>query len=177
MPVYKDALFGVSLSEAYAEAVASAPVDQVIINTYEITHPTFEDRILIVNDFQPFQATLETGEEVEFQPCPVLVTSPEQSENGASPSINVQIDGVSGILAERLDAAMLTSDKIGIIERVYVSTDTSAPATIPPLSLVLQDVEVNETSVTGTAAYDDPVNRGFPSKDYNIREYPGLSSR
>jgi len=177
MPEYKDAQFGVSLSEAYAEAVASSPVDQVVLYTYEITHPTFEDRILIVNDYKALQATLETGEEVEFIPCPVLVTAPEQSENGASPSINVQIDGVSGILATRLDAAMLTTDKIGIIERVYVSSDTSAPAVMPPLSLVLQDVEVNETSVTGTAAYDDPVNKGFPAKDYNVREYPGISSR
>lgn len=175
---YQDEKFGLSLSDAYAEAAASSPVDQVIMYTYEITHSTFgEDRILIVNQFQSLDATLETGEEVTFIPCPVMVTAPEQSDNGASPSINVQIDGVSGILAARLDAAMGTFEKIGIIERVYVSNDTSAPAIMPPLSLVLQDVEVNETTVTATAAYDDPVNKGFPTKDYNIRQYPGLSAR
>lgn len=174
---YQDEQFGVSLSEAYAEAVASAPADQVVLYTYEITHSTFEDRILIVNDFHPLFATLETGEEVEFIPCPVLVTAPEQSDNGASPAIDVQIDGVSGMLAERLDAAIVTHEKIGIIERVYVSNDTSAPATVPPLSLTLRDVEVSETTVKASAAYDDPVNKGFPAKDYNIREYPGLTAR
>lgn len=174
---YQDAKFGVSLAEAYAEAVASAPVGQVVLSTYEITHPTFTDRILIVNDYQPFLATLETGEEVEFIPCPVLVTAPEQSENGATPSIDVQIDGVSAMLAARLDAALGTYEKIGIIERVYVSNDTSAPAVMPPLSLTLRDVEVNETTVKASAAYDDPVNKGFPAKDYGIREYPGLVAR
>lgn len=175
---YQDEKYGLSLAEAYAEAAASAPVDLVVMYTYEITHSTFgEDRILIVNDFQPLKATLEDGSEVTFVPCPVQVTAPEQSDSGASPSINVQIDGVSALLAGRLDAAMGSFEKIGIVERVYVSSDTSAPAIIPPLSLVLQDVEVNETSVTATAAYDDPVNRGFPTKDYNIRQYPGLSAR
>ena len=175
---YQDSQFGVSLAEAYAEAVSSAPAGQVVLYTYEITHSTFgSERILIVNDYQPLQATLETGEEVEFTPCPVLVTSPEQSDSGETPSIDVQIDGVSGILAERLDAAMGLYEKIGIIERVYVSNDTSAPAIMPPLSLILKDVEVNETTVKASASYDDPVNKGFPAKDYNIREYPGLTAR
>lgn len=174
---YQDEQFGVSLSEAYAEAVASAPADQTVLYTYEITHSTFSERILIVNDYQPLKATLENGEEVEFVPCPVLVTAPEQSDNGASPSIDVQIDGVSGILAARLDAALGSHEKIGIIERVYVSTDTSAPAVVPPLALTLRDVEVNETTVKASAAYDDPVNKGFPAKDYSIREYPGLTAR
>ena len=174
---YQDEQFGVSLSEAYAEAVASAPADQVVLYTYEITHSTFPERILIVNDYQPFSAKLENGEDVDFVPCPVLVTAPEQSENGASPSIDVQIDGVSGILAERLDAALGTYEKIGIVERVYVSNDPSAPAVMPPLALTLRDVEVNETTVKASAAYDDPVNKGFPAKDYSIREYPGLTAR
>lgn len=173
-----DEKYGVTLSEAYAEAVASAPADQVVLYTYEITHSTFgEQRILLVNDYQTLHATLETGEEVEFIPCPVMVTAPEQSDAGAAPSIDVKIDGVSGIIAERLDAALGTYEKIGIIERVYVSNDTSAPAIMPPLSLVLKDVEVDETTVTASAAYDDPVNKGFPAKDYNIREYPGLTAR
>lgn len=175
---YQDEKYGLSLAEAYAEAAASAPADLTILHTFEITHSTFgEDRILIVADFQPLDATLEDGTEVTFVPCPVRVTGPEQSDSGASPGIDVQIDGVSAILASRLDAAMGSFEKIGIIERVYASTDTSAPAVMPPLSLILQDVEVNETTVTATAAYDDPVNRGFPTKDYNIRQYPGLSAR
>lgn len=172
-----DSLHGVTLAEAYKEAVASAPAGRVVLYTYEITHSTFPDRILIVNDYQELNATLEDGTAVVFVPCPVLVTAPEESDNAASPSISVQIDGVSAILAGRLDTAMHTYEKIGIIERVYVSDDTSSPAVMPPLSLILQDVEVGETSVTATAAYDDPINKGFPAKDYNIREYPGLNAR
>lgn len=177
MPNYLDAANGVSLSEAYAEAAASAPIGRVMYWTYEITHPSFTERILIVNDYRNITATLETGEEVEFVACPVSVTQPEESDNTESPSIKIQIDGVSGIIAAQLDAAVKTMDRIGIIERVYASDDKSAPASMPPLRLTLRDVEVSELSVTAEAAYDDPINRGFPGKDYTPREYPGLAAR
>lgn len=174
---YMDEAHGLTLSEAYAEAAASAPAGRVVHYTYELEHPSFTERILIVNDFAPLTATLENGTQVEFVPCPVSVTGPEESDNAASPTIGVQIDGVSGIIAGRLDAAAKTFDRINIIERVFVSDDLSAPAILPPLKLTLREVEVNETSVTASAAFDDPINRGFPAKDYTSKEYPGLSAR
>lgn len=177
MPNYLDELNGVSLSEAYAEAVASAPVDRMIFFTYELTHPTFAERILIVNDFKPITATLEDGTTVDFVACPVQATPPEEGDNSEMPKINIRIDGVSAIVASQLDAAVKTMDRIGIVERQYVSDDLSAPAVMPPLRLTLRDVEVTETTVNVTAAFDDPINRGFPAKDYTAKEYPGLAAR
>ncbi len=177
MPNYMDEKHGVSLSEAYAEAAASAPSGRVVYNTYELTHPSFDEPILIVNDYRSIFATLESGVKVEFIACPVSVTAPEESDNAQTPNIQIQIDGVSSIIAGQLDAAVKTMDRIGIIERIYVSDDLSAPAVMPPLRLTLRDVEVTERTVSATAAYDDPINRGFPAKDYISREYPGLGAR
>ena len=177
MPNYQDEINGVSISEAYAEAASSAPIDRVVYYTYELTHPTFTERVLIVNDFAPITVTLEDGTEAEFTACPVSVTPPEESDESATPNIRINIDGVSGIVAAKLDEAVKTMERIGIIERVYVSDDLSAPAVMPPLRLTLRDVEVTEQTVSASAAYDDPINRGFPGKDYLPREYPGLAAR
>ena len=177
MPHYLDARNGVTLSEAYAEAAASAPLDRAIIYTYELLHPSFTERICIVNDFQNITAGLETGEQVEFIACPVQVVPPSESDGSEAPTISVSIDGVSAIVASKLDEAARAHERITLVERQYVSDDLSAPCYLPPLSLTLKTVNVNATRVTASASFTDPVNRGFPSKDYLIREYPGLVAK
>lgn len=180
MPSYLDVQHGVSLSEAYAEAAAAAPVHRVMLLTYEISHPSFDKPIYIVNDYQDFTATLEPeggGELVEFVACPVEVVGPEESDAQKSPTVSVRIDGVSTLIAQQLDLAAGSMDRITLTERIYASDDPSAPAIMPPLRLTLRDVQVGETTVTAEAGFADPVNRGFPSRDYLAREYPGLSAR
>ncbi len=177
MPTYQDAQHGVSLSEAYAEAAASAPADRIMHYTYELNHPLFDEPVRIVNDFVPLTATLETSETVEFIACPVDVVGPDESDSGKSPTINVRIDGVSSIVVAQLDKALGSTDKITITERQYVSDDLTAPAILPPLTLTLVSVEVGETTVTAEAGFSDPVNRGFPAKEYTAREYPGIPAR
>lgn len=177
MPHYLDKRYGVDLSEAYAEAATSAPINRVILETYELIHPSFTERILIVNDFNDLTATLEDGSTHEFTPCPVTVVPPEENDEGKTPTIHVQIDGVSSLIAERLEEASKQLARIEIVERVYVSDDLSGPAILPPLRLTLKTVSVNYTQVTAEASFSDPINRGFPKYDYLIREYPGLTAK
>jgi hypothetical protein len=177
MPTYLDQQHGVSLSEAYAEAAACAPAGRAMLACYALNHPSFDAPVYIVSDHQNFTATLETSEEVEFVACPVDVVPPEESDDGRSPTIAVRIDGVSRILADQLDLASGSLDLITITERIYASDDPSAPAVMPPLEMTLRDVTVSETTVTAQAGFSDPVNTGFPAKDYLAREYPGLAAR
>ena len=104
MPTYLDAQHGVSLSEAYAEAAASAPAERLMHYTYELSHPLFDERICIVNDFENLTATLEGGDTVDFIACPVDVVGPDESDAGKSPTISVKIDGVSSIVVGQLDS-------------------------------------------------------------------------
>lgn len=177
MPHYMDERYGVTLAEAYAEAAASAPLNRTVIYTYELLHPSFTERICIVNDFENVTAKLESGEEVEFVACPVQIVPPAENDSAESPTIDVVIDGVSAIVAAQLNAAAKAHQRITIVERIYVSDDLSGPAVLPPLSLTLKTVTVNATRVTAQASFSDPVNRGFPRKDYLIKEYPGLIAR
>lgn len=174
---YLDKRHGVSLAQAYAEAAASAPLERAILCTYELTHPSFEAHICIVNAFEGISARLETGEMVDFVACPVEVIPPAEKDDAEIPSITVNIDGVSAIIAEQLEQAARGSDLIQITERIYVSDDLSAPAVLPPLCLTLQNVTITSTRVSAQARFTDPSNTGFPKKDYLPREYPGLLAR
>lgn len=180
MPNYLDSQHGVSMSEAYAEAAASAPVHRVMLSTYELNHPSFDKPLYIVNDFENFSATLEPdggGGLVDFVACPVQVIGPEESDSQKAPTVQIRIDGVSALICKQMDLAAQSMDRITLVERIYASDDPSAPAIMPPLRLTLKNVQVGETTVTAEAGFADPVNRGFPSKDYLAREYPGLSAR
>lgn len=177
MPHYLDAIHGVSLSEAYAEAAATAPLERVVIYTYELEHPSFTEHICIVNAFENVRAKLETGEDVEFIACPVQVKPPAESDAAETPTLDVVIDGVSAIVAGQLDIAAQSHELIKITERIYVSDDLTAPAYLPPMKLTLQNVSVTATRVTASASFTDPINRGFPRADYLPRQYPGLMAR
>lgn len=177
MPHYLDKRYGVDLSEAYAEAATSAPLDRTILYTYELIHPSFTERILIVNDFSDLTATLEDGTKAEFTPCPVTIIPPTESDEAKAPTIQVQIDGVSNLVATQLEEATRQMERVEIVERIYVSDDLSGPAVLPPLRLTLKTVSINYTQVTGEASFSDPINRGFPKYDYLNREYPGLTAK
>lgn len=184
MPTYLPKRNGVSLSEAYAEAAARAPVNRVMLATYELRHTEFDEPIRIVNDFNDLTATLESpdggdtpGDTVVFTAMPVDVAGPDETDSNEAPSIRFSIDGVSRQIAELLDEAVQSFEFIYITERIYASDDTSGPAVLPTLTLVLRDVEVTEKRVTASASFYDPTNRGFPRKEYTPEEYPGLSAR
>ena len=123
MPHYMDKRYGVDLSEAYAEAATSAPIDRVILYTYELLHSSFTEKILIVNDFKPLTATLEDGTTQEFIPCPVAIVPPAENDEGRAPVIRVQIDGVSSMIATQLEEATRQMERVEIVERIYVSDE------------------------------------------------------
>jgi hypothetical protein len=50
-----------TISDALAEAYASAPSDQVIYHTLEIWHPAFTLPIRIVRDYVALDARIEAG--------------------------------------------------------------------------------------------------------------------
>lgn len=189
MPDFLPPVNGVSFSEAYAEAIAVAPVARVMLATYELRHPAFEDdngqpyAVRIVNDHQDLQATLEdtaeldAGETVTFTALPVEVTGPDETDSGQAPSIGFAIDGVSQLLVQQLDRALATLQPVTITERIYASDDLSGPAVRPVLTLTLRDVVVTDTRVTGQAVFYDPSNRGFPRQEYTAAAYPALSAR
>ena len=189
MPTFNPAVNGVQFSAAYAEAIATARIDRVMLATYELRHPAFVDAngaayaARIVNDHADFTGTLEAtaplnpGTAVLFTALPVEVSGPDESDAGQTPAITIAIDGVSQLLVQQLDYALATLVPVQITERIYASDDPSGPATTPVLTMTLRDVQVTDTRVTAKAVFYDPSSRGFPRQEFTTPLYPGLTAR
>lgn len=185
MTTYLDPVNGSRISEAYAEAMSSAPITRVMLATYEFRHPNFLENgvvvpIRIVNDFVDITAQLEatapvdSSTFVDFTACPVTVSGPEEGDTGTTPSLAIQVDGVSGHISEQLDAALLSPTPVSVTERLFASDDLSGPARLPAITMILRSIVVNDVSVNAQASFYDPTNNSFPRKEYTLAEHPGL---
>lgn len=171
---------GVSLSEAWQEGVASAPIDRVMLYAYELWHDSFTEPIRFVDDVVPLMATLEVTAprdalaEVEFMACPLEMTRPEESDTAATPTVSLTRPDVAGIVKAALDASRGSLVPWTLIERVYASDNTSMPALLPPQAFELTNMEIAGGSARMSASYDDEVNESVPRITFKREEYPGL---
>lgn len=173
------------LSEAIAEAYASAPSDTVILHTLEIRHSNFIDSegnpaaIRVVRDHKDLTATLETnapingGEEVTFSSFSFDISLPPVDDK-SSPEAVVTIDNVSREIIDNIERAVTSQEVIKVTYRPYLSTDLSSPQYDPPLHLTLTDVVADVFRVTGKARFNDLANQSFPNEEYTPTRFPGL---
>lgn len=180
---------GVSYSEAIAAAYASAPEDEVVMDTLEFLHPSFLDDsgmptgIRVVNDhtiltaFLEVDAPLNGGEEVDFQPVYFQFKRPSESDSGSAPEVELQVDNVSRILIPYMDLAKESRTPVTMIWRPYLASDLSGPHMSPVLKLVLTQVGGDMNSMTARAGFTDLTNRRFPASEYTSAKFPGLTVR
>lgn len=180
MPDYLTPLSGYSVSEAYAEAMAVAPIGRAMLYTVEINHPQLSESLRAVLAHGDVTATLEAsapynaGEAVLFRALPLGVQLPQENDQAPSPAVRIWLDGVSRYVADQLDYTVSSLEQAEMILRVYASDDLTGPANNPPLRMDLTHIRLTEQRVEATAMYSDPANRGFPGKTFNRKEYPGL---
>ena len=175
-----------TLSEALEEAYASNPSDVVILDTLELIHPDFKDEngkqtaVRVVRDNINLRAVLEEnapldgGQEVEFIALGFDLEFPPVNTTPV-PEITVTLDNVGREIIKYLDMASSSQDMIKMIYRPYLSTDLTAPQMIPPLTLVLSDVQANITKITAKARMMDIGNRSFPNENYTSKHFAGLT--
>jgi len=159
---------------------ASAPAGVVIVETLEFLHDDFPAPIRLVNQFSDFDATLEStapenpSEEVTFEASMFDLVLPRAGDAGTE-TIDITVSNVDQVAADYLQIAMDNPGPITVIYRIYLSTDTSAPAENPPTMLTLESAVATADQVVAKARNSDNINRKFPSIIYNIYDHPGLS--
>ena len=171
-----------TLTNALAEAYASAPPTLVILHTIELWHPTWASAIRLVQDYADLTATLEAdapvdaGASVVFTGCPFRFSLPQIGEGRQE--LSIQIDNVSQLLMPLLESADLTDETpITCRYRPYLSSDTTAPQMNPVLSLDVIRVSADVMQVTCSCAHADYLNRRFPRRLYTVEEFPGIAPR
>lgn len=188
MPVYRTPKRGVTYSEALAQAYASAPEDEVVLDTLEFRHPTFIEAgvpfaVRVVNDHTDLEATLEDdapldgGEEVTFRAVYFTFVRPPETESGSTPEVEISVNNVARHLMQYLDAAKESRDPIEVTWRPYLASDLTGPHMNPPLTLTLRSITCDMMNVTARAGFGDLTNRRFPAIEYTSTKFPGLAAR
>lgn len=168
-----------AMSQALAEAYASAPSAEVILHTLELRHPSFTQPLRVVSDHATLLARLEASAPVDpgiyvyFAPFSFRFRLPDVQSTGM-PELEIEIENVSREVLTYIDLAAQSTDLIELTYRPYLASDTYAPQMDPPITLVLHDVEADVFAIRARASFGDYGNRRFPGETYDAQRFPGL---
>lgn len=175
-----------TLSQAWKEAAASAPIGEVMLHTLEFRHPNFIDEvgqpaaIRVVLGHEDLDARLEAdaslnpGEYVTFIAFSFSMSLPE-TRISSSAELSIAMDNVSQEIEENLALATASPYKVEVTYRAYLSSDLSTPQNIPPMTMTLAGATATDQRVEARATFGDPANLKFPDVTYNTIDYPGLA--
>ena len=172
-------------AEAAKEALATASSEAYFIHTLEFSSPDIVDEfgnlmaLRIVHGEDSLSAaverdaTFDPGDYVDFVAVPFSFALPSTRADEV-PSIQITIDAVSRTVVEGIDKTRESFQPVVVTYRPYLSNDLSKPQMSPPLVMSMVGVSIKADSITGTATFDDIVNKKFPSIKYSADNYPYL---
>lgn len=178
---------------ALEEAYATAPVDDYVVATIELLHPSFvdaeenEDSIRVALDDRAWDLTYEAGAPLfggqtkTFEPLAMQVTLPEQAE-GTMGALKLALDNVPRSIWPRLQAAAKVRASGRVIYREWVATrdtGTGVYASSGPPDLIIDQLTMRVVSASvlrleGTATFVDLLNKAFPRRVFSREDWPGL---
>jgi len=177
-PSMRTPKLGVSYSVALAAAYATAPEQEIIFDTLEFQHPTFDAPVRVVNDHNDLIAGLEnTGALVIFTACYFSFSRPAEDASSSLPEVAIRVDNVAKIILPSIQNAVSSLVPITMIWRPYLASDLSGPHMLPVLSLTLRNVSSDMNSLQAKAGFSNLSNRRFPGNEYLSKNFPGLSVR
>lgn len=175
-------------TDALEEAYASAPADEVVLDTIELhaigpdgSHIFQPEPIRIVLDDADCVATLEqtaprhAGQAVTFRGFRFDVTLQPSQATGV-PEMELGVDNVSDEIEDALAQAVEAHAKILVIYRAYLASNPNAPQNTPIILTGINPVADDSTRrVTMRCSAADWLNKQVPSQVYTRARFPGLS--
>jgi hypothetical protein len=159
---------------AYREALATAPTDEVLLDTLEIRHPDVVEVFYLVRDLKDWDLPLTLGATpTTFEAANFNFTLPESGEIGIQ-EIQVGIGNVDRRIGLFIQSVVGSSKSVSLIYRPYLNSDLTQPQIDPPYELFLSDITITASQVVGRARFTDLVNRKFPNELYTRRRFPTL---
>lgn len=185
-----------SLSEALADAYASAPSDTVLIHTLSIYYAGLlvdgqPSEIYIYNGFtgdedlpdggytKQFRiedgARANAGAVVDAIACPFDIILPNVASQQTVKG-QLQVDGVGSELSGPLMEAVALGSGIEITYRPYLTgLELDGPQMLPPIVFTLTNVQLTLTRVSGDISVANIGMRRFPGDSYRAAQFPALT--
>ncbi|MCB5173640.1 DUF1833 family protein [Microvirga lenta] len=172
----------ISATQAWAEAAATAPKDEVMLITLEAIHPVFIENgqpspVRIVRNTVDFNARLEAeapvggGLIVPFLAVPFEIDYPRIGQLGAE--CTLRMDNVNREMGRHLEAAVKMNTPITVIFRGYLASD---PDTVGqgPYKLILRSVKRRGSLLEGSLAIAKPQNLRVLREVFDMQRFPAL---
>jgi hypothetical protein len=152
-------------------AYASAPANQALIRTLEIK-PEGAEPIRVCAAFEDLDLALETGETVTFRGTHMDLAEPSKNTSGQQ-SLKFAFANVTAEAQETVEEALESGQPVTVTYRVYLSSDTSAPANKPYI-MTMTGGTFEGLMVQVEASYYDLLNTAWPRLRYTAEFAPGL---
>jgi len=172
----------ISATQAWAEAAASAPKDEVMLITIELIHPTFVENgapapIRAVRNTVDVNFRLEAGAPVggglvvPFKAIPFEIDYPRIGALGAE--CTIRLDNINREASRYLSEAVKINTPIEAIFRGYLASD---PETVGqgPYRLILRSVKRTGRLLEGQLAIAKPQSMRVLREVYDMVRFPSL---
>jgi Domain of unknown function (DUF1833) len=157
------------------QAFASAPAEEIIIETLQLSHSRFSDTWYLSSNVSEFDAKLESGATVKFTPLPFTVKLPASDAQGGQ-LLDISIANAGQEMVDEIEAAAAApNERIEVVYRVYLQSDKTMPQNLP-LKLSLDNIVMTDEAIRATAGRSDVLNFKFPNLVYatGVNGFPGL---
>lgn len=172
----------ISATQAWAEAAASAPKDEVMLITIELIHPTFVENgapapiravrnTVDVNLRLEAEAPVGGGTVVPFKAIPFEIDYPRIGQLGAE--CTIRLDNINREASRYLGEAVKVNTPIQAIFRGYLASD---PGTVGqgPYKLVLRSVKRRGSLLEGSLSIARPQNLRVLREVFDMQRFPAL---
>lgn len=144
--------------------------EEVIVETLQIN--IGDDVYYICKGFDDITATTESGDVVTFTACAIDIALPARNSDGTQ-DLQFAIDNINGETSTAIRKALDNLQGASLTYRNYISTDLTAPATVP-YTLAIKHGSWTALQAQIVAGYMNVLDTAWPRYRYTLPNYPGL---
>ena len=160
------------MSTIINQVYASAPTDQVIIDTLELSCAAWPESLRLTMGYEDLVLGTEDGRVLVFTAAPMTIEYPKKS-NDPNQTLRFAIDNVTGEAQRRIDQAVEAETPVTLTFRRYLHSDLTLPSE-PPFRATALGGGVKGSTVTINAGFRDLLNYEWPRDTYNLNLTPRL---
>lgn len=153
------------LDRLYASSGSEVIIETLQINIGDTVH-------YFCKGYDDITALTENGDSITFEASAIDIALPARNSDGTQ-DLQFAISNIDGEVSTAIRNALANLDTGSLTYRQYVSTDLSAPATVP-YTLAIKSGSWTALQAQITAGYMNVLDTAWPRFRYTLNEFPGL---
>lgn len=153
------------LNRLYASSGSEVIIETLQINIGDTVH-------YFCKGYDDITALTENGDSISFKAAGIDIALPARNSDGTQ-DLQFAISNINGEVSTAIRHALANLDNASLTYRQYVSTDLSAPATVP-YTLAIKSGSWTSLQAQITAGYMNVLDTAWPRFRYTLNEFPGL---